>query len=144
MQVETARTLYEARIIRWGSACILCSLRRHPVVEGPHDWCLQIGLQSELDRFRHALDIQKYSACFGCLQPSFVCAHRGKEDCRQPFLIRHVCWAAVAPDFERGAPMVQAIGDRGWRLQIQWTGVTSPGLGRRRGCSERRPVSQLD
>lgn len=110
MEMEEARALFEARIVRWGSACIMCSLRQRRLVEGQHTSCARAKVQEELSRFRRALHMQRYSACFQCLQPSYLCQRRGAGDCRQPNLIRHICWTVVKHDSSRGRALIQAIG----------------------------------
>ena len=110
MLTEEGRDLYERRVARWGLACIPCSLRARVCMEGQHHACLRINLQEALSTFRRGLQMERYSACFRCLQPGYLCEQRGSGNCLYPNLIRHVCYTAIVYDFERGSQMLQALG----------------------------------
>ena len=110
MDIEEARQCYEARLVKWGRACIPCSFARRQLVEGLHENCTQSSHASSLQRLRRGIRFAPYSACYSCGQPGFVCSRRGQSGCMQPWLLWHSCWTALWLDRACGPGLIALLG----------------------------------
>ena len=110
MERQEATAVFEARLARWGNACIPCSLASKRLVEGEHNDCVQRLHAAAIDGFRKAIVFARFSACFRCGLPGYICQQRGKKGCRYLWVLKDSCWALTTLDTLHGADLVRCLG----------------------------------
>jgi hypothetical protein len=108
MNQADARELYVERMTRWVSACIPCSFLQRSLLELHHDRCTH-PVESR-KRFRSALQMEPYSACYSCAQPQVICRQQGRRGCKFDEIVRTVCYTAMTLDSVEATRMITMMG----------------------------------